>query len=316
MSVFTSVSESEAASWLQQFSVGALTELRGISAGIENTNYFATTTNGRFVLTIFEKLTAVELPYYLNLMSHLARHGIPCPAPIANNNNETLLQLKGKPAALVTRLPGEVIGAPDERHCREVGETLANMHLAGRSYGGTLENPRGPKWWIETAPKVMPFLDAGRQALLQSEIAFQVARRSLTLPRGSIHADLFRDNVLFEGYRLGGVIDFYFAGVDALLFDVAVTLNDWCVFPDGEVDPPRARAFLAGYHAKRAFTEDERTAWPAMVRAAALRFWLSRLYDFYLPRTGELVHAHDPEHFCRILRFRVAAGDTLSSGLT
>jgi homoserine kinase type II len=312
MSVFTSVSESEAASWLAQFSVGTLTELRGIAAGIENTNYFASTTNGRFVLTIFEKLTALELPYYLNLMSHLARHGIPCPAPIANNSNETLLELKGKPAALVTRLPGGVVSAPDARHCREVGETLANMHLAGRSYGGTLENPRGPRWWIETAPKVMPFLDAERQALLQSEIAYQSTNRSLDLPRGSIHADLFRDNVLFDGHRLGGVIDFYFAGVDALLFDVAVTLNDWCVFPDGTVDPPRATELLAGYHAKRPFTAAERAAWPTMIRAAALRFWLSRLYDFYLPRAGELVHAHDPEHFCRILRLRIDASGSLA----
>lgn len=311
MSVFTSVSEAEARDWLSQFSVGTLTELRGIAAGIENTNYFATTTHGRFVLTIFEKLTRSELPYYLNLMSHLARHGIPCPAPIANHANETLLELKAKPAALVTRLPGEVVTAPALAHCREVGETLANMHLAAQSYDGTLENPRGPRWWVETAPKVKPFLDAERRALLDAELGFQATHRDRPLPRGSIHADLFRDNVLFEQERLGGVIDFYFAGVDALLFDVAVTVNDWCVLADGGLDRPRALALLESYHARRPFSADEQAAWPALMRAAALRFWLSRLHDFFLPRSGELVHAHDPEHFCRILKLRIADRDAL-----
>ena len=311
VSVFTSVSDADARHWLAQFSVGSLTELRGIAAGIENTNYFATTTHGRFVLTIFEKLTRTELPYYLHLMAHLARHGIPCPAPIANNANEILLELKGKPAALVTRLPGEVIAAPEVAHCREVGETLANLHLASRSYTGTLENPRGPKWWAETAPKVSPFLDNDRQRLLAAELAFQAARRDPALPRGSIHADLFRDNVLFDGARLGGVIDFYFAGVDTLLFDVAVTLNDWCVEPDGAIDARRAQGFLTAYDARRPFTPAERAAWPVEIRAAALRFWLSRLHDFYLPRAGELVHAHDPEHFCRILRLRIERAGSL-----
>ncbi len=306
MSVFTSVTRAEASAWLKRYSVGTLVELQGIAAGIENTNYFVTTSLGRFVLTIFEKLTVAELPFYLNLMSHLARHAVPCPAPVADNENRLLGELKGKPASLVTRLPGTVITNPSPAHCAQVGATLASMHLAGRSYDGSLENPRGPRWWHQTAPKVMPFLDAAAQALLRDELAYQSAQRSDGLPLGAIHADLFRDNVLFEGERLGGVIDFYFAGVDTWLFDVAVTLNDWCVHADGAIDTPRARAMLDAYASVRAFEAAERQAWPTLLRAAALRFWLSRLFDFHLPRAGELVHAHDPEHFRRILALRIA----------
>lgn len=306
MSVFTSVTQAEVSAWLKRYSVGTLVELHGIAAGIENTNYFVTTTLGRFVLTIFEKLTVAELPFYLNLMSHLARHAVPCPAPVADNENRLLGELKGKPAALVTRLPGAVITSPSPAHCARVGATLASMHLAGRSYDGSLENPRGLSWWTDTAPKVMPFLDLGGQTLLREELTYQSAQRFDALPRGPIHADLFRDNVLFEGERLGGVIDFYFAGIDTWLFDVAVTFNDWCVQRDGTIDTPRARAMLDAYAAVRAIEPAEHHAWPTILRAAALRFWLSRLFDFHLPRPGELVHAHDPEHFRRILTLRIA----------
>ncbi len=305
MSVFTSVTRAEANEWLKRYSIGSLTDLAGIAAGIENTNYFLTTTQGRFVLTIFEKLTANELPFYLNLMSHLSRHGIPCPAPVADNENQFLGSLKEKPAALVSRLPGSAVTTPDPSHCEQVGATLANMHLAGRSFRDRLMHPRGAAWRQETAPKVMPFLDRPKQALLREEIVYQSRFAFESLPHGPIHADLFRDNVLFDGPRIGGVIDFYFAGVDAWLFDVAVTLNDWCVHADGRLQPEHTNALITAYGAIRPFTDDERAAWPAMLRAAALRFWLSRLYDFYLPRPGELVHAHDPEHFRRILDLRV-----------
>jgi homoserine kinase type II len=305
MSVYTKVTEAQLADWLKAYSVGTLVELKGIAAGIENTNYFVTTTHGRYVLTLFERLPAKDLPFYLGLMAHLARHGIPCPSPIADRRNRLLAELNGKPAALVTRLPGTTLTAPTAAHCTEVGAVLADMHVAGQSYPGTLENPRGPKWWREAAREVLPFLDAPRAQLLESELAFQSRFRRVELERGPVHADLFRDNVLFDDTRIGGVIDFYFAGVDAWLFDVAVTLNDWCVTPDGALDDERAGAFLSAYHAVRPFTAAERDAWPVMLRAAALRFWLSRLHDFHLPRPGELVHAHDPEHFRRILELRI-----------
>jgi homoserine kinase type II len=305
MSVYTKVTPSQLAGWLKRYPVGALTELRGIAAGIENTNYFVATTGGRYVLTLFERLPAQDLAFYLGLMAHLARHGIPCPAPIVDHAHGLHSMLNGKPAALVTRLPGVPVMSPTPAHCAQLGAVFARMHVAGQSFAGTLENPRGPKWWRATAPQVLPFLDTARTRLLEAELEFQSRYRFQDLPRGPIHADLFRDNALWDDDRIGGVIDFYFAGVDTWLFDVAVTLNDWCVQPDGEIDPDRATAFLGAYHATRPFTAIERGAWPAMLRGAALRFWLSRLHDFHLPRPGELVHAHDPEHFRRILELRI-----------
>ena len=309
MSVYTLVSQSDLAAWLRNYSVGALEKLEPIKAGIENTNYFVTTTQGRYVLTLFERLPAAELPFYLNLMAHLARHGIPCPAPIADLADAYLGTLNGKPAALVTRLPGRSIEAPGEAECRELGLLLARLHLAGRSYPAYLENPRGPRWWRMAARDLQPFLDAVKRRQLEAELEFQAQRRFADLPRGPVHADLFRDNALFDRGRLSGVIDFYFAGVDCLLYDVAVCANDWCLVDpaaDRRLDAARTRAFLAAYHALRPFSPAEREAWPVLLRAAALRFWLSRLHDLHLPRPGELVHAHDPEHFRHVLERRVA----------
>jgi homoserine kinase type II len=309
LSVYTPVSKAQLTAWLQNYSVGALERLEPIKSGIENTNYFVTTAQGRYVLTLFERLPAAELPFYLNLMAHLARHGIPCPAPIADLSDAYLGTLNGKPAALVTRLPGKSLERPGKDECRELGFLLARMHLAGRSYPAFQENPRGPRWWRAAAQDVRPFLDMPAWRLLEAELEFQAQHRFPDLPRGPVHADLFRDNALFDETRLAGVIDFYFAGVDCWLFDVAVCANDWClVDPPQEhaLDPALTRAFLAAYHALRPFTPLERDAWPVLLRAAALRFWLSRLHDLHLPRPGELVHAHDPEHFRNVLELRVA----------
>lgn len=308
MSVYTPVSEAELAQWLRNYSVGTLLALEPIKAGIENTNYFVTTGQGRYVLTLFERLPAEELPFYLGLMAHLARHGIPCPAPIADLSDQYLQHLNGKPAALVTRLPGRSVEHPGVAACGALGMLLARLHLAGRSYGAYLENPRGAKWWRFAAREVTPFLDTEQKALLESELAFQARQRFPDLPRGPVHADLFRDNALFEGEQISGVIDFYFAGVDALLYDVAVCANDWCLAEpaaDRRLDPQRNRALLAGYQSVRAVELAERAAWPVLLRAAALRFWLSRLHDFHRPRPGMLVHAHDPEHFRDVLQMRV-----------
>jgi homoserine kinase type II len=307
LSVYTPVSEAELRRWLGNYSVGELAACEPIPSGIENTNYFVTTSQGRYVLTLFERLPAAELPFYIGLMAHLARHGIPCPAPIADLSDQYLGELNGKPAALVTRLPGRSVEAPEAAHCAELGALLARMHLAGRSYAGYLENPRGPKWWRFAAQEVARFLGEEEKSLLESELAFQSRQRFPDLPRGPVHADLFRDNALFDDGRLSGVIDFYFAGVDCLLFDLAVCANDWCLGSEFALDPRRVGALLSAYHALRPLGALEREAWPAMARAAALRFWLSRLYDFHLPRPGMLVHAHDPQHFRHVLASRVAA---------
>jgi homoserine kinase type II len=308
LSVYTPVSAAELTEWLRNYSVGTLLAAEPIKAGIENTNYFVATTQGRYVLTLFERLPGEELPFYLDLMAHLARHGIPCPAPIADLSDQYLQRLNGKPAALVTRLAGRSVEHPGEAECAEVGRLLARMHLAARSYSAYLENPRGPKWWRFAAREVRPFLDAERSRLIESEIAYQAEHRFPDLPRAAVHADLFRDNALFEKGRISGVIDFYFAGVDCLLYDVAVCANDWCLADpasDARLDAPRTRALLAGYHSTRPLAPLERDAWQSMLRAAALRFWLSRLYDFHLPRPGMLVHKHDPEHFRRVLELRI-----------
>ena len=298
MSVFTPVTSEALADWLRRYAIGRLAQLQGISAGVQNSNFFVTTTLGRYVLTLFETIPRAELPFYLHLMAHLARHGLPVPAPIADRDNEYLGTLSGKPAVLVARLTGQSDMAPSPARCERVGAMLAGLHLAGLSYGRRQDNPRGAAWRRATAAQVRPFLPADEQDLLDAELAFQAAAAGDELPEGVIHADLF---------HIGGVIDFYFAGVDALLFDVAVTVNDWCTLPGGELDEARTRALLDAYHAERPFTAAERKAWPAMLRAAALRFWLSRAADFHLPREGELVLVKDPNEYRDILRLRARA---------
>jgi homoserine kinase type II len=308
MAVFTSVTEAQLGAWLADYSLGNLLEMQGIASGIENTNYFVTTSNGRFVLTLFEKLTANELTFYLNLMSHLARHGIPCPSPVANRHNSFLGSLNGKPACIVSRLTGKSVQQPDAAHCGAVGAMLGQMHIAGQSFAESMSNPRGAKWRVQAAGRVRRFLAPQDAALLDSEIAFHQQHALGSLPQGVIHADLFRDNVLLDEGRIGGLIDFYFACNDSLLYDVAITVNDWCMDAGGVLDAARTRSFLGAYHAVRPLQEDERAAWPTALRAAALRFWLSRLFDLHLPRDGELIHAHDPDQFKRILLNHIAAG--------
>jgi len=312
MSVFTKVSETELALWLKDYSLGNLVSLQGIASGIENTNYFVTTSNGRFVLTLFEKLTPSELPFYLDLMAHLARHGIPCPSPVADRHDRFLGELNGKPASIVSRLPGKSLTQPTVVNCAAMGGMLAQMHLAGQTFPQRMANLRGSTWRAEAGAQVRPFLGIREAELLDSEIALHQQHTLAALPQGVIHADLFRDNVLFDGPRVGGLIDFYFACTDSLLYDVAITVNDWCVGQDGRQDRDRARALLRAYHNVRPFLEEEAALWPLALRLAALRFWISRLYDLHLPRDGELTHAHDPAQFQRILQRHIESdGDVV-----
>lgn len=308
MAVFTRVTEADITAWLSNYSLGTLLELQGIASGIENTNYFVTTSNGRFVLTLFEKLTANELPFYLDLMAHLARHGIPCPCPVADKNNRFLGTLNGKPACIVSRLPGKSVMQPSPANCAAVGAMLGQMHGAGQSFDGSMPNPRGAAWRGTAAQRVSKFLSAEDAALLDSEVQYHAQHPLHNLPHGVVHADLFRDNVLMDGERVGGLIDFYFACDDSLLYDVAITVNDWCMDASGELDAERTRAFLHAYHATRPFTAQEAANWPTALRVAALRFWISRLFDLHLPRAGEIVNTHDPDQFKRILQRHIAAG--------
>jgi len=305
MSVFTTVTADELTAWLGRYPVGTLVSHEGIAAGIENTNYFVTTSRGRFVLTLFEKLKTEELPFYLGLMDHLAERGVPSAKPVRDQNGGFLGWLKGKPAALVRFLSGSDLTEPAADHCARVGAVLAEIHRAGSSYENKMINPRGPRWWKSVMPEILPFLGPEDTALLTEEVRFQSLYRFEDLPQGAIHADLFRDNVLWENGHISGVIDFYFACTDRLLYDVAIAINDWCIEPGGTLDRSRTHALLEAYRRIRPFTAIERGAWPVMLRAAALRFWVSRLYDFYLPRPGELTHAKDPHHFRRILSSHV-----------
>lgn len=321
MAVFTEVSESEAGELVRALQLGEMRELRGIHGGIENTNYFLTTDRGEYVLTLFERLTAEQLPFYLYLMKHLAQRGIPVPDPHAlpaggstsDAEGQLLHIVCGKPAAVVDRLRGHSELAPTPAHCAAVGEMLARMHIAARDYPRSQPNLRGLAWWNETVPVVLPHVDEAQRVLLQSELAFQnhIAQGSAyaALPRGPIHADLFRDNVMFEEGRLTGFFDFYFAGVDTWLFDIAVCLNDWCIdLPTGAHDEARADAFLRAYATVRPLAIAERRLLPAMLRAGALRFWISRLWDYHLPREAAMLKPHDPAHFERVLRQRLRHG--------
>jgi homoserine kinase type II len=311
MAVFTTVTLDDLTQWIKQFPLGQARALKGIASGIENTNYFLTTERGEYVLTIFENLNFEQLPFYVQLMAHLARRGIPVPDPVANDRGELVVPLQGKPAVIVSKLEGASQMDPQPVHCAEGGRMLARMHLAGQDFPLQQPNLRGLDWWLDAAPRVMPFLSAAEAQLLTSEIDFQQAFAGTdtyrALPRGPVHADLFRNNVMFVGEKLTGCFDFYFAGCDTWLFDVAVTVNDWCIDQaTGVLDAARTAAMLEAYQAVRPFTPEERESWQPMLRAAALRFWLSRLYDLHLPRAAEMLTPHDPTHFERILRDRLA----------
>lgn len=316
MAVYTEVSFDEAASLLARLGLGELTQLQGIRSGIENTNYFADTARGRYVLTVFERLSHQQLPFYLQLMKHLAERGIPVPGPKADARGEILHTIQGKPAAVVDRLPGRHHLAPDAAHCASLGTMLARMHLAGADFPQQQPNLRGLAWWTETVPLVLPYLTESQRELIETELTFQqnlaASAACQALPRGAIHADLFRDNVMFETTPegddvLSGLFDFYFAGIDSFGFDIAVCLNDWCIdLATGRLAEDRAAALVGAYAAVRPLTGGERRLLPALMRAAALRFWLSRLWDLHLPRDAALLTAHDPTHFERVLRERVA----------
>jgi homoserine kinase type II len=310
VAVYTEVPLHDAAALFARLKLGELKTLSPCAGGIENTNYFADTDTGRYVLTLFERLTFEQLPFYLRLMQHLARRGIPVPEPHADAQGEILHAVLGKPAAVVDRLEGRHNLAPDAAHCASVGTMLARMHLAGADFTMHQPNLRGLAWWQETAQLVLAHLSPAQRTLLQAELEFQTqlaaSAACAALPRGPIHADLFRDNVMFDGERLTGFFDFYFAGVDAFLFDIAVCLNDWCSDPDtGRLDEPRALSFVSAYDGIRPLTGGELRLLPALMRAAALRFWLSRLWDLHLPRSAHVLKAHDPAPFERVLRERI-----------
>jgi homoserine kinase type II len=311
MSVYTSVSPGELQAWLTRYALGDVLSFEPIAAGIENTNYFLTTEKGRYVLTLYERLPPEDLPFYLNLMAHLSRAGVPAPAPQPDRSGALWSMLNGKPAGVVARLEGAPVMMPGIHHCAAAGAALAQLHHGSETYRTRLGNRRGRAWWRQAARAVRPFLSAEQNALLENELQFQTRVDKPKLPTGAIHGDLFRDNVLFVGDAVSGIIDFGFAATDAYAYDLAIAVNDWCLTRDasreGQPDPACERAMIDAYIQLRPLSDVEWAMWPSLLRAAALRFWLSRLYDLHLPRAGELTHAHDPAWFERILRARISA---------
>ena len=296
MSVYTTVGRAELAAWLEPLALGALSDFAGIAAGMQNSNYFVTAGGVRRVLTVFEHLTPEQLDFYLALMAHLAARGIPCPQPLADSQGRHWRMLAGKPAALLSCLPGTDIEKASARDCAQLGATLARLHLAAADFPNPQPNPCGAAWREKVGRELLPQVNPDEYGRLLTELEFQATQDYSKLPQGIIHGDLFRDNVLWQGEQLSGVLDFYFAGSDALLFDLAVVANDWCH------DVASLRELVAGYASVRPIADAEAQAWPALRRAAALRFWLLRLEIRHRPRTGAIVTIKDPDQFGRLLQ--------------
>ncbi|ANJ66958.1 homoserine kinase [Halothiobacillus diazotrophicus] len=301
MSVFTTVHEHQLTEFLQQFDAGTLQSFEGIAAGIENTNYFVTTDRYTLVLTLFEHHQPDELGYFLDLMAFLAEHDVPTAHPLPTRDGSFLSTLNGKPAALVKRLSGRAIERPSARACRTVGEVLAGFHRASGAFPEFRTPDRALPWAQEMQMVLADHLNAADRALLDEELALQVRHPRTHLPQGAIHGDLFRDNVLFSDERLTGIIDLYYACNDAFAYDLAVAINDWCRSDDHGLDEARAHAMMQGYLAVRPLNPDETEALPLLFRAAALRFWLSRMKDLCFPRAGELTFSKDPAEFRTLL---------------
>jgi len=312
MAVYTPVTEAQLAPLLDYLNLGSALELKAIKGGIENTNYFLTIPEGEYVLTLFERLTSEQLPFYLNLMKHLAHKGIKVPLPLTSSRNEIVFQINDKPAAIVSKLEGQSELSPNIKHCELVGSMLAQMHLAGKDFEFEQPNLRGLRWWNETTPQVLPHINEHQQDFLKSELAFQNHIATLSayaaLPVGPVHADLFRDNVMFKDSELTGFFDFYFAGIDHWVYDLAICLNDWCInHESGQWHIELFHAFFDAYQKVRPLENCERKMLNPMLRAAAFRFWLSRLWDFHLPREASLLQPHDPNHFERVLLERASS---------
>ncbi len=306
MSVFTPVSEDEARALLEHYTLGELERLEGIAQGVENTNYFLTTTTGEYVLTLFEHIPRADLPFYVGLMDHLAHRHLTCPQPMRREDGEMLAQVNGKPACIVTRLAGAPRADPDPQTCREGGAILARLHVAAVDYDAGLANWRGREWRESFAATLAPRLSTAENELIAAENRYQSIHDDSVLPQGVIHGDYFHDNVLWDGEGRGGVIDFYFACDDVLLYDLAIGVNDWCVTRAASLDPARAAAFVEGYESERPLEDLERTMWPVMLRRAALRTWLGRLGYNHFPRASEMTIPKDHAFSRRLLESHIA----------
>ena len=301
MSVYTQITRSQLDQFLSTYALGEVISYEGIEDGINNTNYFVETTQGSFVLTLFETLTADELPHFMRLLSHLVNHNTSCPGPQADRQANVLRDLNNKPAALFRRLSGLATTSPSLVQCQEIGMQLALLHRCTQDYVFPIKNNNDLDWCNMLLNKIDAQLSATDRALINDELLFQTANTSVSLPQGVIHADLFRDNVLFDDNLLSGILDFYSACTGTLLFDIAVTANDWCC-ENGDINPDKFTTLLSAYEDIRPLEQPEKQHWQTMLRAAALRFWLSRLEHQLYPRPGDIIQQKDPLIFRRILQ--------------
>jgi homoserine kinase type II len=319
MAVYTDVSFEELKLFLGGYDLGEAHVFKGIAEGVSNSNYFLQTSTGTFILTLYEiRVEAGDLPFYLGLMEHLARRGIPCPVPVRSRNGSVTGTLNGRPAAILTFLDGVSFRRPTPDHCHRAGSAMAQFHAAGADFDQRRANALGPQGWrilandcAASADSVVP----GLRSLIEDELTVLNSNWPRNLPEGAIHADLFPDNVLFVNDRISGIIDLYFACNDALAYDLAVALNAWCFESDGAFNITNARSLIAGYETRRALQSEERKALPVLCRGAALRFLLTRLYDWINHNPAALVRPKDPKEFLRRLRFHRAVRDAGAYGL-
>ncbi|MBB2169381.1 homoserine kinase [Gluconacetobacter aggeris] len=321
MAVYTDVSDGALRAFLSLYDIGELTAYRGIAEGVENSNFVLRTTDGDFILTLYERrVNPADLPWFLGLMGALADHGLSCPRPVAGRDGDALRSLAGRPAAITTFLPGVWPRDVRVEHCAPVGAALAALHVAGRDYTAERANGLGPAAWAPLldscradADSVSPGLGAELDAALAAILPAWPGADAL--PRGQIHADLFPDNVFFLEGRVSGLIDFYFACTDFLAYDIAICLNAWCFEEDGAFVPERARALIAGYETVRPLSPAERRAMKVLAAGAAMRFLLTRLYDWLNTPPGAMVTRKDPLDYLRRLRFHRAAEDASVYGV-
>jgi homoserine kinase type II len=319
MAVYTAIDESSLSAFLAAYDIGPAVRLEGITEGVENSNYLLITERGRFILTLYEKrVEPADLPFFLGLMDHLAARGVPCPIPVHGHDGEALRSLCGRRAAVVSFLEGASPRRVQAAHCAALGTALAGLHLAGAGFGMSRPNSLSVGGWRPLfeacradADRVLP----GLEDEIDRELRQIEDQWPHDLPRGVIHADLFPDNVFFQGERLTGIIDFYFACVDIIAYDLAICLNAWCFEPDGAFNITKARQMLAAYRARRAFTPRELAALPLLARGAALRFLLTRLFDWQNRVEGALVNPKNPLEYLEKLRFHRGVASPGAYGL-
>ena len=319
MAVYTDVSDEDLEAFVALYDIGDTLALKGIAEGVENSNFLLHTTSGYFILTLYEKrVDPADLPFFLELMRHLAARGISCPQPVAARSGAMLGELAGRPAAIISFLDGMWVRRPKRVHCAALGEALARFHLAGADFSGRRRNTLSVDSWRPLLGASLDQADTVVEGLageLTAELDHLESRWPTGLPSGVIHADLFPDNVFFIGERLSGLIDFYFACTDAFAYDVAICLNAWCFEPDLSFNVTKARALLNGYRQVRDFTAAEFDALPLLARGSALRFLLTRLHDWLRVPPGALVTPKDPREYLRKLRFHQGVATASDYGL-